>query len=152
MGTRQWITEAARNLGNENGIRLVEPHRFKSIIEKIVTERTRLSAGAIDRLWWWEALKEPVASKAPPDPITFIQGILPADAAIWFVAEAGGQKRIGNFWLYEGTPSVVCAVLRDCPPFEYYIVDKKMRWLVCENHHGYVIGSGEPIVQALCEA
>jgi hypothetical protein len=152
MGTRQWITAASKKLGRESELRLVAPHRFKSILERIVAERTNLSKDAIDGLWWWEALKEPVAHKVPPEPISFIQSLLPPDEPVWFVAEDGGDKKIGNFWLYEGTPSAACAVLHECPAFEYYMVDKKLRWLICENHHGYVIASGEPIATALSEA
>jgi hypothetical protein len=152
MGTRQWIAAASKKLGRESDLRLLEPHRFKSILERIVAERTSLSKDAIDAPWLWEALKEPVSYKVPPEPLSLISGLLPPDEPIWFVAEDSGNKRIGNFWVYEGTPSAACAVLRECPAFEYYIVEKKMRWLICENHHGSVIASGEPVARALSEA
>ena len=152
MDTRKWITEASKKLGRESELRLVEPHRFQSIIEKIVAERTNLSNDAMNEHWWWEALKQPVTQRVPREPISFIQGLLRPDEPIWFVAEDGGPKKIGNFWLYEGTPSAACAVLRECPHFEYYIVGKKMAWLICENHHGCVFASGEPIATVLSEA
>jgi hypothetical protein len=152
MGTRQWITAASKKLGREAELCLVDPYRFKAILERIVAERTNLSKDAISGLWWWEALKQPVTYTLPPEPISFIQKLLPPDEPIWFVAEETGNKTIGNFWLYEGTPSAACAVLRECPSFEYYLVEKKMRWLICENHHGYVIASGDPIATALSEA
>lgn len=152
MGTREWITAASKELGRESELRLVAPHRFQSILERIVARRTSLSMGASNRLWWWDALRPPVAHRVPPDPISFIQGLLPPDEPIWFVAEDDGGKRTGAFWLYEGTPSAACAVLRECPAFEYYIVEKKMGWLICQNHHGCVIASGEPIATVLREA
>lgn len=43
MGTREWIAAAAKKLGLETELRLVEPHRFQSILERIVAERTNLS-------------------------------------------------------------------------------------------------------------
>jgi hypothetical protein len=152
MNTRQWITAASKKLGREDDLRLVEPHRFKTIIERIISERTNLSKDAINGLCWWESLKEPVAQTVPREPISFIKDILPPDEPIWFVAEDSGKKKIGNFWLYEGTPSAACAILQECPAFEYYVVEKKMGWLICENHHGCVIASGEPIVSTLSEA
>jgi hypothetical protein len=126
METRQWITEALNRLGRTSDLRLVEPHRFKTILERIVAERTNLPKEAIDGPWWWEALKQPVAHKVPTESISFIEGLLPSDEAVWFVAEDGGNKKVGNFWLYEGIPSAACAVLRECPSFEYYMVEKKM--------------------------
>ena len=152
MGTRQWITAASKKLNLEPHLRLVEPHRFRAILERIVAERTNLSSDGISALWWWEALKQPVAHSTPAEPISFIQGLLPNQESVWFVAEEAADKKVGNFWLYEGTVSAVCAVLRECPAFEYYLVAKKMGWLICENHHGQVIASGEPLAAALSEA
>ena len=152
MDIRQWITDASKKLGLGDELRLVAPHRFQAILERIVVERTNYSKDAISRLWWWEGLKEPVTCTSPPDPISFIQRLLPQDQSVWLAIEDEGDKTIGNFWLYEGTVFSACEVLRECPAFEYYIVDKKMRWLVCENHHGLVIASGEPVANALSEA
>jgi hypothetical protein len=56
---------------------------------------------------------------------------------------------LGNFWLYESRINPVCAVLSECPAFEYYILPRKMDWLLCENHHNLIIGSGEAIVSKL---
>jgi hypothetical protein len=152
MGTRQWITAASKSLSLELNVRLVEPHRFRAILERILAERTNLTSDGISALWWWEALKPPVAHSTPTEPISFIKGLLPADEPVWFVAEEAGEKTVGNFWLYDSTVSAVCAVLQECPAFEYYLVAKKMNWLICENHHGQVIASGEPLAAALGEA
>ena len=152
MGTRDWITTACKNLGLESSVRLVEPHRYRAILERIITERTTLSEGAVSALWWWEALREPVAYLQPRDPISTLESMVPKDEAVWFVAEASGPKEQGNFWLYESSIGAVCAVLRDCPSFEYYVVARKMDWLLCENHHGQVVASGEPMASMLSEA
>jgi hypothetical protein len=153
MGTRQWITAASKQLNLEPHLRLVEPHRFRAILERIVAERTSLSRDGVSALWWWEALKQPVFYSTPAEPISFIRGLLPSHDPVWFVAEeAAADKKVGNFWLYEGTVSAVCAVLQECPAFEYYIVAKNLSWLICENHHCQVIASGEPLAAALSEA
>ena len=152
MSTRDWITAASKKLGHEAEMRLVEPHRFKAILERIIAKRTDLGKDAISGLWWWEALKAPVTYKTPSEPISFIQSLLLPNEPIWFVAEESGDKACGNFWLYESTPSIACDVLKECPAFEYYIVEKKMGWLICENHHGCVIASGEPAAKLLGEA
>lgn len=87
-----------------------------------------------------------------PDPVKTLEQLIPASESVWFIAEARGKKHVGNFWLYEGEVSAICAVLRECPAFEYYVVEKKMRWLVCENHHNVLIASGEPMASSLGEA
>jgi hypothetical protein len=152
MGTRDWITTATKSLGLESRLRLVEPHRFLSILERVVTERTTLGKDALSGLWWWEALREPVYSAQVPDPIKALEQLIPGNESVWFIAEASGKKELGNFWLYEGDVSAICAVLRECPAFEYYVVERRMRWLLCENHHGLLIGSGEPMATSLSEA
>ena len=151
MHTREWIAAASKKLTLPADLRLVEPHRFRAILERIVAERTTLAKDGISALWWWEALREPVAYSTPSDGIALMRRLIPSEENVWLVAEDSGKK-IGNFWLYEGTVGAVCAILRECPAFEYYIVDKKMNWLVCENHHGQVVASGEPVATALSEA
>jgi nitrite reductase/ring-hydroxylating ferredoxin subunit len=146
--TRDWITTASKALGLESALRLVEPHRFQAILERIIAERTTLDRDAISALWWWESLREPFSYLQPADPIACIESLLQGDESVWFVAE-DGSKKTGNFWLYEGTVTAICAVLRECPHFDYYFVAKKMDWLVCENHHAFVIASGEPVASAL---
>ncbi len=151
MDTREWISAAIKKLALEAELRLVAPHRFQAILERIVAERTTLTKDGVSALWWWEALREPVSYSAPPDALTLIRSLLPSEEQVWFVAE-DGSKKIGNFWLYEGTVAAACSVLQECPAFEYYLVAKKMSWLICENHHGQVIASGEPVSASLSEA
>lgn len=152
MGTRDWITTACKRLGLEESVRLVEPHRYRGILERIIAERTHLSKDAVSALWWWEALREPVSYRHVPDPLATLALLVPQGEHVWFVAEESGAKDQGNFWLYEGTIASICSVLRECPAFEYYIVARKMDWLLCENHHGQVIASGQPVAAALSEA
>jgi hypothetical protein len=71
---------------------------------------------------------------------------------VWFVAEARSpSKKNGNFWLYESTMETIAPVLQRVQPFEYYVVSKKFEWLVCENHHGQLIASGEPMASRLAK-
>jgi hypothetical protein len=150
MGTRRLLTEAAKSLELESELKLVEPHRYQAILERIISARTKLGRDASSALWWWEALCEPVAHLHPPDPVATLRSLISPNESVWFVAEAKSpSKKLGNFWLYESTVEAVCSVLPEVPPFEYYVVSKKLEWLVCENHHGYVIASGEPVVSRL---
>ncbi|WP_409340264.1 DUF6756 family protein [Paenibacillus sp. MBLB4367] len=40
-------------------------------------------------------------------------------------------------------------ILRECSRFEYYIVSKKYSWMLCENHHGCLFGTGDVIVSKM---
>ena len=45
-------------------------------------------------------------------------------------------------------------VLKDCPALEFYVCDHEARYLLCSNHHDFVIGWGAamPWVQSLGSA
>jgi len=94
-------------------------------------------------------LREPIAYAQPKDPVSTLRGLVAIGEPVWFVAEAKDSKEHGNFWLYESTIEPICAVLQLVPSFEYYVVSKKCEWLVCENHHGYLIANGEEMANKL---
>src|SRR5437764_6211066 len=152
MGTRELLTEAVKSLELEARLKLVEPHRYQRIFERIIACRTTLDKSATSALWWWESLREPVAYVQPTDPVAMLKGLVPQSEPVWFVVEANSSKKLGNFWLYESTIEPICAVLQELPPLEYYIVGKKCEWLLCENHHNHLIASGEPMATRLAQA
>lgn len=151
MGTRQLLTDAAKSLGVDDELRLVEPYRYRAVLERIIECRTLLSKDAVSAPWWWEALRQPVACCQPADAIGLLKDIAPVDELVWFVIEANEipAKREGNFWLYEASIEVIARVLRELPHCEYYVVSKKCDWLLCENHHDLFIASGAPMTEKL---
>ena len=40
-------------------------------------------------------------------------------------------------------------MLGEITHFEYFLVPKKLDWLLCENHHEVLYGVGEPIIEKL---
>jgi len=66
---------------------------------------------------------------------------------VWFIAE---ESRLPFYPVYEATPNAAQRVIEECYGFEYYLVAKDMTWLLCENHHGWLIGVGELICDRLC--
>lgn len=153
METRELLTETARSLGLDAQLKLVEPHRYQGILERIILSRTLLDKGAVSALWWWEALREPVAAFQPADPLAVLRELVRPGEPVWFVAEANSStKRSGNFWLYESFIEPICAVLQRMPALEYYVVARKCEWLICENHHGCLVASGEPMAARLAKA
>jgi hypothetical protein len=137
MGTRKLPTETAKSLGLDAQFKLVGPHRYQGVLERIILRRTFLDKSAVSALWWWEALREPVTFFQPTDPLTVLRELVRSDEPVWFVAEANSStKKSGNFWLYESFIEPICAVLQQMPALEYYVVSRKCDWLICENHHG----------------
>jgi hypothetical protein len=149
MGTRELVTEAAKTLCLEAQMKLVEPQRYLGVLERIISSRTKLNKSAVSALWWWESLREPVAFLQPSDALATLRELIDPSEPVWFVVEAGSRKEQGNFWLYEAKVEPICRILNELPPVEYYIVSKKLEWLVCENHHGHLIASGEPMATKL---
>lgn len=105
-----------------------------------------------ERRWWWEVFREPVASKAFPDDKGFarIAELVPDRAErCWFVVE---DTDADSYPVYEATPEDVVSIIGACFAFEYYLAPKSKRWLICENHHGCIIGVGKDVVGAINEA
>ena len=66
--------------------------------------------------------------------------------SVWFVIEDDSvEKEQDHYWLYEGKIQAIISVLQELPGTEYYVVSKKLEWILCENHHNLLIGSGKLI-------
>jgi hypothetical protein len=153
MRTRELLTETAKSLGLDAQLKLVDPHRYQGILERIILSRTLLDKSAVSALWWWEALRKPVTHFQPADPLAVLRELVRSDEPVWFVAEANSSnKKSGNFWLHGSFIEPICAVLQQMPAMEYYVVSRKCEWLICENHHGYLVASGEPMATRLAKA
>jgi len=123
---------------------LVAPHRHREITLRIVEHFTTLGKEGLHAQWWWESLRNQVWSAHPEDGLSVVTGILTPADRYWFVAESWAPaKKESEFWLYEATGAAILRILSEAHFHEYYIVEKKMWWLLCENHHGVVIGCGD---------
>ena len=149
---RTTLEAAARDLGLPSGdFDLVAPHRYRPILVDIVDRFTRLGARrGLSALWLWEHFREPTFSIQDHQAYKLLPQLVPEDEKVWFVVEhKGGAKRDGNFWLFEGRLGAIVAVLAETHAFEYYVVSRKLEWLLCENHHDMLIGVGEVIVKKM---
>jgi len=92
--------------------------------------------------WWWSSFSVPTATRAFDDGLGFkhVAQIAPdAQETIWFVVEEASGD---DFGVFETSVRNACAIVGQCPAFEYYLVAKDFSWLICENHHEVVIASG----------
>lgn len=65
------------------------------------------------------------------------------------------KRQRAKYWIAESTPAVVYRIINEALyPIDYYITDKKFKWLITKNHHDLVQFIGEgldlEIVKAIC--
>ena len=100
-----------------------------------------------DRRWWWEAFVGKAVSHQVSDGWKLISRIVPRlNEHVWFIAE---EDTLPHYPVFDATPEAVEKVVGECFFFEYYLVAKDLTWLICENHHDYLIAVGEPVATRL---
>lgn len=113
------------------------------------TALARFVTSSFEPRWWWEHLREPQAGFQPDGVHGFdvIPQLVPdADAPVYFVAEDDSES---FYPVYLTTVRIAAAVIAECFCFEFYLLPTDFSWLIGENHHDVIFGTGEPIVQAL---
>lgn len=152
---RSDINEAIKLLQlSSEDFKLVNLYKYEDILVSILKKFTTLGKEGLSFAWLWEHFKEPLFSVRLPDGWKYLQEIIEPitvpEETFWFIAEDEHRtKANGNFWLYEGKIKAIAAVIGEMYGFEYYIVQKKLNWLLCETHHEILIGVGEPIIKGM---
>ena len=132
----------------------LSPEQFRQLPDTEAEQVCRTALGrfvtcSFNPSWWWEHLREPKAGFQPDGIPGFdiIPRLVPdGDAPIYFVAEDDSDS---FFPVYLTTTRIAASVIAECFSFEFYLLPTDFSWLVGENHHDVVFGSGEPIVQAI---
>lgn len=102
-----------------------------------------------DRRWWWEDLSLPYASIqfAHDKAYTALPKLVPnANDNIWWMVE---DVISPTYPIYEATANSAVEIIGNCFAFEYYLIAKDMSWMVCENHHGTIIGVGDTVIESI---
>lgn len=68
------------------------------------------------------------------------------DERVWFIAE---DHPWPEYSVWEGSVRDVQRIIGECFGFEYYLVQQQHRWLLCENHHDYLIAVGHEVEERL---
>ena len=95
--------------------------------------------------WLWENYKNErygLALKYYPDNI--LNQLIPVTEIVWFMTYDGD-----DFLFYKGKIEAIQQILLECSPDEYYLIDKKYKWLLSVNHHDSLTGTGEFIIGQL---
>ena len=139
------VENAIESLGlSKDVIRLPD-----SETEKIYKELLSTFVEGGDRRWWWESFKMPSKSITFKDDKGFKQipkYVPDYKEILWFVVE---DDHSPYYPIYEASAENASKIIGECFGFEYYLVPKNKKWLLCENHHGRVIGIGDEIIMAI---
>ncbi len=108
---------------------------YEAILDSIAERFLNRGRHDRDKTWWWDCLANKTESSAPTDVFAELRKRLHPEEAYWFVA----SEEDGKYWLAEATGAAIPEVLGEMHGFEYYIIDRKMSWLLCENHHDTLI-------------
>lgn len=121
-----------RLLEGESGVRV-----FKDLENHFVKSK--------NKRWWWEDFRQQSFSfkDSENQQIELLNKLIPdLSEKVWLMAEDDDEE---FFPIFETRPTIIKDILVECFAFEYYIIDKKKEWLLCENHHNRFIGIGDKL-------
>jgi hypothetical protein len=134
MTLRDSISKAVQDesISDFSFVRLTQ---WESIISRIAELFLKRGVMDLNTIWLWTAFANPTRSEQPVDPIEYLREILGPNSEYWFVATEEDKK----YWIADATGNAIIRVIEEMYGFEYYVVDKSMNWIVCENHHSAFI-------------
>lgn len=145
---RDKINEIKRNLQlSDEDFQLVRLTKYQQILHSILNKFTSLKVNQINK-WWWDSFPDPIYYFHPENVFNSLSLLIDHKESVWLVID-DESKKLEHYWLYEGGIYAIISVLKELPFQEYYIVSKKLEWIICENHHNYLIGCGEPIINKM---
>jgi len=98
--------------------------------------------------WWWERLNSGTSfwfSDRRWGGHIAIPYLCP-DTPAWFFPVYNDEGEV-----FSGRPTAIAKILEHTRDNEYALADVNLNWLLIENHHSVIFGSGEPIVSRLSE-
>ena len=100
--------------------------------------------------WWWEHFPESTGVHfIDGDGWQYLTEFVPdADEPVWFIAD---DFVAPEYSVWEATVGDIRAVVAECYGFEFYVIQQKFRWLVCQNHHHVVVAVGAEVEDRLRE-
>ena len=109
--------------------------RHEAILDAIAERFLSRGRYDLNRVWMWDSFENIQQSFVPEDVLAELRKRLHPEENYWFLA----SEEDGKYWVAEASGAAIPEVLGEIPGFEYYIIDRKMTWLLCGNHHDTLI-------------
>ena len=126
------------NSGRIQGLEFLRMNDWQWIMDKLANNFLSHGKTSLDRIWLWDSIREPYTNYQPEDGVEELRYLLSESESYWFIA----SDEDGKYWVLEGTGSSIVNALSETRYFEYYITNKDITWLICENHHGVMVLKG----------
>ncbi len=134
MSLRDDINEAIKGLANLK-FDFVSLHRYQDILDQVAERFLNRGKRDLNKIWLWNEFRNETGSSQPEDVISELAVLLEPQTSYWFIA----SDENGKYWVAESNGISIVTVLKEMYGFEYYILDRHMTWILCENHHGMLI-------------
>ncbi len=105
-----------------------------------------------DRRWWWEAFKLPSEYITYDEDSGFeklVELVPDSKEEIWFMVE---DDKLPHYPIYESSTENITKIIGECFAYEYYLIPKNKRWLLCETHHNSIVGVGKEVISKIEKA
>ena len=111
---------------------------------KVLQDVKRHFLTNVDASFWWEFFRYESTSRMLVHPNKWLPDLCPnEEKKVWFIPCEEEES------VYDTFPYVAVRILDECPPFEYALADKKLKWMFLENHQNVMYATGSKAVQRL---
>ena len=131
----------------EERFKPVSLHDWQSIQEKIFEKFCYPNQVG----WIWKRLKEDTYAIQflYNYPFDQLLNLIDHSEKVWLFLDETVSER-NKYWFYEGYIQDIVSVLGETTQTdEVYVASKKYDWLLCVNHHDYIIAAGRDMVARL---
>lgn len=106
--------------------------QYEAVLDDIAEHFLARGRRDLNQVWMHHSFHEVIATSQPQDIFVELKKRLDEEEIYWFLA----SEDDGKYWVAEGSGAGIIGVIRKMHDFEYYICDRKMSWILCEDHHG----------------
>jgi hypothetical protein len=109
--------------------------RHEAVLDAIGERFLTRGRQDLNQVWLHECFHDIRDTSQPPDIFVELRKRLDDEEQYWFLA----SEENGKYWVAEGKGAAIIRVIGEMFCFEYYIIDRQMTWILCENHHNMLI-------------
>jgi hypothetical protein len=122
---------------------------WQSIENKLLKAFCKSASYKSRPAWLWECFKLDTYSVRIEKTTNLLEKLIDNDEDIFFFVN-DTISELNKFWYYTGKISYIQTVINEsCNIDEMYFASKKYDWLICINHHNFLIATGKTMTDRL---